>query len=121
MNTNVKTSHRMSATISTALLLMCACAFSGAFAGEQVRSERVKFQDLNIDTPEGVQALYGRIHSAALRVCSETDPILRQAAGACALKSEQDAIRKLDLPQLSAYYKVKTKRGEQAERLAAAR
>ena len=110
MNTNVKTSHRMSATISTALLLMCACAFSGAFAGEQVRSERVKFQDLNIDTPEGVQALYGRIHSAALRVCSETDPILRQ-----------DAIRKLDLPQLSAYYKVKTKRGEQAERLAAAR
>jgi UrcA family protein len=35
-----------------------------------VRSETVKFQDLNVGTPAGVEALYGRIHSAAVRVCS---------------------------------------------------
>jgi UrcA family protein len=120
MNENVKTKNRISASLSTALLLVCVCAFSGAFADEPVRSERVKFQDLNMDTPQGVQALYGRIHSAALRVCSASDPILRQAVVACAAKAEGDAIQKLNLPQLTAYSKIKAKGGERAERLAAA-
>ena len=79
MNANIKTANRIPRTLSTAMLLMCVCTFSGAFADEPVRSERVKFQDLNVDTPEGVQALYGRIHAAAGRVCSESDPIMRQA------------------------------------------
>jgi hypothetical protein len=39
---------------------------------------------------------------------------------ACAAKAEGDAIQKLNLPQLTAYSKIKAKGGERAERLAAA-
>ena len=119
MNANTKTANRIPRTLSTAMLLMCMCAFSGAFADEPVRSEKVKFQDLNVDTPEGVQALYGRIHSAAARVCSDSDPILRMAAALCAKKAEGDAIQKLNLPQLTAYYRIKT--GDRTQPLVAAR
>jgi UrcA family protein len=121
MNANVKTANRIPRTLSTAMLLMCVCAFSGAFADELVRSEKVKFQDLNVDTPEGVQALYGRIHSAAAGVCSESDPILRQAAVSCAKKAEGNAIQKLNLPQLTAYYRIKTKTGDHTQPFVAAR
>lgn len=48
-----------------------------ALADDGVRTETVKFQDLNTDTAAGVQALYGRIHSAAQRVCSQSEPLLR--------------------------------------------
>lgn len=121
MNANVKTANRIPRTLSTAMLLMCVCTFSGAFADEPVRSERVKFQDLNVDTQEGVQALYGRIHAAAARVCSDSDPVLRLAAVACARKAEGDAIQKLNLPQLTAYYKIKTKTGDHTQPLVAVR
>jgi UrcA family protein len=107
MNPNIKTSTRLALAISTAMLLTCVLALSSAFADEQVRSETVKFHDLNVDTPAGVQALYGRIHSAAMRVCSETDPILKMAVAACATTAEANAIESLKLPQLTAYYKVK--------------
>jgi UrcA family protein len=104
MNSNVQYIPR---ALSTAMLLTCVWAFSSASADEQVRSETVKFKDLNVNTLEGAQALYGRIHSAAKRVCSESDPILQLASAVCARKAEADAIEKLSLPQLTAYYKVK--------------
>jgi UrcA family protein len=121
MNANVKTTNRIPRILSTALILICSCASSGAFADEQVRSERVKFHDLNVNTPEGVQALYGRIHKAAFRVCDGSDPIQRQAVVSCAGKAEADAIQKLNLPQLTAYYKIKAKGGDQAQPLVANR
>ena len=31
----------------------------------------VQYQDLNLDSPEGVASLYGRIHTAALDVCTQ--------------------------------------------------
>jgi UrcA family protein len=119
MNSNVKTANRIPGALSTAMLLTCVWAFSSASADEQVRSERVKFQDLNVDTPEGVQALYGRIHSAAKRVCSESDAALQRASAACARKAEANAIEKLSLPQLTAYYKIKN--GDHTQPLVAAR
>ena len=121
MNSNIKTPNPIALALSTVMLLACMWDASSAFAGEQVRSETVKFQDLNVDTPEGIQALYGRIHAAAKRVCSESDPILLQAAGACARKAEANAIDKLNLSQLTAYYKVKSKAGDHTQPLIAAR
>jgi UrcA family protein len=119
MNSNVRTASYIPCAISTAMLLTCVWAFSSASADEQVRSERVKFHDLNVDTSEGVQALYGRIHAAAKRVCSESDPIMREASAACARKAEGNAIGKLSLPQLTTYYK--TKNGDHTQALIAAR
>jgi len=107
MNSNIK--NRIPLALATAMLLTCVWGGSSAVADEQVRSERVKFQDLNVDTPEGVQALYGRIHAAAKRVCAESDPVRQAAESACARKAEANAIEKLNLSQLTAYYKIKTK------------
>jgi UrcA family protein len=107
--------------VASAMLLIYMGGGSGAFADEEVRSERVKFQDLNVETPEGVQALYNRIHAAAKHVCTETDPVLRGAEGICARKAEGDAIAKLNMSQLTAYYKTKTKAGDHTQPLVAAR
>jgi len=119
MNSNIKT--RIPLAFAAAMLLTGMWGASSAFADEQVRSERVKFHDLNVETPEGVQALYGRIHAAALRVCAESDPVMRAAVGACARKAESNAIEKLNLSQLTAYYKTKTTGGDHTPPLVAAR
>jgi UrcA family protein len=58
------------------MLLTCAFAASGAFASEpdgQVRTEGIKYEDLNLSTTAGVGVLYQRIHSAAQRVCAGPD------------------------------------------------
>jgi UrcA family protein len=119
MNSTVKTESRIPVAFSIAMLLACAVIVSSAFADDQVRSETVKFADLNVNTPAGAEALYTRIHWAANRVCSQTDPVLRAAASACARKAEAQAIEKLSLPQLTAYYQMKT--GKHTEPLSASR
>lgn len=108
MKANVKGSSRPVVMVSTAVILACGWLGSTVLAGEPVRSEIVKFQDLNLSNPEGVQALYGRIHAAAKRVCSQTDPMFKSAAAVCARKAEAQAVAKVGLPQLVAYYRAQT-------------
>jgi len=119
MNRKYKTSFPLA--FATALLLTCGWAAPTAFADELIRSETVKFPDLNVTTQEGVQRLYTRIHTAAERVCAERDPILRLSVNACINKAEQNAIANANLSQLSAYYKNKTKTGDHTLPLVAAR
>jgi UrcA family protein len=107
MSSNVKTLSRVPLALTTAMLLAFG-AVSSAHANEQVRSETVKFGDLNVGTPSGVQALYERIHWAAKRVCSESDPLQQSAARSCTAKAEARAIQNLSLPQLTAFYQMKT-------------
>jgi UrcA family protein len=120
MNSNIKNVDRRSLAFSTAMLLACVWAVSTAYAGEELRSQTVKFQDLNVNTPEGVRALYGRIHAAAWQVCSSTgDPIEQFAARTCARKAEAKAIETVNLPQLTAFYQTKT--GDRTQPLSASR
>src|SRR6516164_8830286 len=102
MNSSVKIANRMPLAFSAAMLLACVWAVSTALAGEQVRSETVKFSDLDVSTSEGVQALYGRIHAAAWRVCAtrSADPLYQIGARSCARQAEGKAIDALNLPQL---------------------
>ena len=118
MNSRVKIAKRMPVA---ATLLACVWAISTAFAGEQMRSETVKFQDLDVNTSEGVQTLYGRIHAAAWRVCATTssDPWFYIAARRCASNAEVKAIETLNLPQLTAFYRAKT--GDRSQPLSANR
>jgi UrcA family protein len=116
MSSNVKT--RVPLAFAAAILLATVVA-SNAHGNEQVRSEAVKFADLNVDSPSGVQVLYERIHAAAQRVCNDTDPLQHMAASACARKAEARAIGKLGLPQLTAFYQTKT--GGQSQPLIANR
>jgi UrcA family protein len=106
MNSHIKT--RIPLTLASVMLLTCVWGASNAFTDEEVHSERVSFKDLNLDTPEGAEALYGRIHAAAKRVCNTTDPVLWSSEGPCVRKAEANAIGKVNRPQLSAYYKAKT-------------
>ena len=108
MSSNAKTLSRVPFIFVTGILLATVAATNAHANDEQVRSETVKFGDLNVGTPSGVQALYDRIHRAAKRVCSESDPIQWVAARACAQKAEARAIATVSLPQLTAYYQMKT-------------
>jgi UrcA family protein len=107
MNTNVQTLNKAFLAHAVTALLACVLVVSKASAGEQVRSETVKFHDLNISTPVGAEALYNRIHAAAKRVCA--DPVgFQPAVIACVRKSEAAAVGKVDQPLLTAYYRTKT-------------
>ena len=119
MNSNVKPDKRTSLGYVIATLLGCVLVASTTHADEQVRSQSVSFADLNVNTPAGARVLYDRIHSAAERVCADSDPLQRLAAGPCARKAEANAIEKLNLPQLTAYYRAKT--GKATEPLTATR
>ncbi|HEY6483551.1 MAG TPA: UrcA family protein [Steroidobacteraceae bacterium] len=119
MNSKLRTINRTFRAHSPAMLLACVLVASTALADEQVRTETVKFQDLNVDTPAGVETLYRRIHSAAGRVCSSNDPLEQLGAAACAKKAEAKAIEKVNQPSLTAFYRMKT--GDQRGMLTAKR
>ena len=113
MNSNIKTGSRAPRAVSLAVVLACVFGASSAFADDQVRTETVKFQDLNVGSTAGVETLYGRIHAAAKRVCSESDRMQQQRASACAKKAEAQAVENLNLPLLTAYHRAKTGGGTQ--------
>ena len=69
-----------------AMVLACVFVVSSAAAGEpapaygEVRTENIKFDDLNLATTAGVDALHKRIQAAANRVCAvSSDHHLDQA------------------------------------------
>jgi UrcA family protein len=109
--------------ITTHLMLIGILVGANAFAGQpddQVQKETVKFQELNVDTPAGVTALYQRIHSAARRVCNvgeDRNLGMQQQAKTCASEAEAGAIARVNSPALTAYYRIKT--GKQVAVLAA--
>ena len=109
MNSIAKTHNRTTLAYVAAMWLACGLIASNAYADGQVRSETVKFADLNVDTPAGAEALYGRIHAAARRVCDQPGSwMLGARTDACVTKAEGEAIAKVSLPLLTAYYEQKT-------------
>jgi UrcA family protein len=106
MNSIVKTETLGVRGCATAMLLACVLVAFNAHAGD-VRSETVKFADLNLSTPSGVDALYRRIHAAARRVC-EQPAGEETAARSCMLKAEGDAVSKVNIPLLTSLYQKKT-------------
>jgi UrcA family protein len=120
MGSKLQTINRAFLAHSAAMLLACVLVGSNAFADEQLRSETVKFEDLNVGTPAGVEALYRRIHSAAVRVCSPAGGWVGQiGAAACTKDAESKAVEKVNLPSLTAFYRMKT--GDHRETITAKR
>lgn len=87
---------------------------SHVLAGEpsDLPSITVKFADLNLQTPAGVEALYKRIHSAATQVCASDDryPSMLTYDRKCAAGAETQAIEKVHNAALSAFYQRKVGR-----------
>jgi UrcA family protein len=109
MSSKLQTLNRAFLAHCTAMLLACTFIASNALADEQVRSETVKFHDLNVSTSAGVEALYRRIHSAARHVCAPPEGWPTQLNSIlCARDAESRAIAKVNLPALTAYYQMKT-------------
>lgn len=93
--------------VASSLTAVCAAADSSEFP-----SVVVKFADLNLSSPEGVTALYRRIHAAARDVCKSYDfrsaaSILPGSADPCVRKAIQDAVNKVGHPALLAMYNAK--------------
>ena len=57
-------------SIACALVLVAGLPATAALAGPVVKKEVVRFDDLNLTSPAGVQALERRISAAAKRVCN---------------------------------------------------
>jgi UrcA family protein len=106
MNSNVKTENRSIHVYTVAMWLACALVACNVRA-DDVRSETVKFADLNLSSPSGVEALYVRIHAAARRVCSQP-PGEWTSDQACMRKAEGEAIGKVNVPLLTTFYQHKT-------------
>ena len=101
---------KMVAGVAALAILASAGAPSLAKAAVQgdLRSETVKFDDLNLASQAGVQALYVRIRTAAREVCG---PATLTGSGvsaavwrACVSASLHDAVLKVKNPALTAYY-----------------
>jgi len=117
MSSNVKSIDRSVLGYTAALWLACSLVAFNAHADE-VRSETVKFADLNLGTQAGVEALYGRIHAAARRVC-EQPAGEGEAVRPCMAKAESAAISKVNAPLLTAFYQKKS--GTQPQTIIAGR
>jgi UrcA family protein len=94
MSSNIRTISSLVLSYCGATALACGLVAPEAFARDQVRTENVQFQDLNLDTPGGLQTLRSRIHLAAQRVCSQPAQWQQAAAAACAENAEATALER---------------------------
>ena len=107
---NTITSTRFRTLVAGAILSALACAFatvSRADDGMAPPQVIVKFADLDVSTSQGAVALYGRIHSAAVDVCSRMyvfEQAYRLHKDACLQKVIGDAVIKVNRPALSAVF-----------------
>jgi UrcA family protein len=106
---------RLSGFVATAIVYVVASSFSTASTAansNEFPSTVVKFADLNLSTPQGAAALYRRINWAARDVCKAYDLSsghFEQPSNShpCVRKAVQDAVAKVNAPQLTAVYNAK--------------
>lgn len=107
---NSKIENAIHATFVTSALIISLFIAGAAFAGtpdDDVRSETVKFRDLDLQSDTGVSALYQRIQAAARRVCdqpSDAGVSSAYAVRSCKEKAESRAVMSVNVPSLTAYY-----------------
>jgi len=75
--------------------------------GREVRSLTVNFADLDLASAEGAQTLYGRLKTAARRVCGKAD--LRDLRAVedvkgCRAEALDSAVTRIDHPRLTALH-----------------
>lgn len=101
------------ATILGPLALGCAAVCSAGDIGD-VPHAAVKFGDLDLSSPVGAAALYGRIKAAAYDVCASFDTDSRDqidllGLDRCVHEAVRDAVVKVNQPALSAIYNARNR------------
>jgi UrcA family protein len=109
----MSTSHRSFVRTIAAVLFAMASSLllarysEGAASDEAAPSVTVRYHDLNLNSPEGVAALYGRISSAAREVCGSLesrDPMRKQLWNDCFYHAVANAVNTVHNGSLSAYH-----------------
>ncbi len=110
---NTTTSSPLRGLIAAAIFSAVASAFtavSAAADSTDVPQVVVKYADLNVSNPQGAAALYGRIRSAAERVCPRFERFnlaSKERMDACVHKAIMDAVTTVNQPALFAEYNAK--------------
>jgi UrcA family protein len=95
------------AGIAGMAVVLCLLSITPAWsASPDSRSVTVSFRDLDISTPAGAKALYGRIQSAAKQVCGYqgADLIEQSIWRSCYRNAISDAVGKVNSPLLTAVH-----------------
>ena len=99
------TRNKLLTVIYCLLVATWACTLvATAGAQESLPSKTVRYSDLDISNPEGAKALFHRIRAAARDVCDLSigrDAVLRAAEKACVDTAIDNAVRKVDSPELT--------------------
>lgn len=103
--------------IALLVAVSSAGALSGAFAvahADIPRSTTVSYADLDLSSPDDIDAFYRRIQDAARKVCKVRDPILRlylqveRAGSSCSRLTVAETVAELNIPMLSARHRTAT-------------
>jgi UrcA family protein len=84
--------------------------YNAARADESVTTQRVRFKDLNLDSPEGAAVLYVRIKGAASLVCGRWDHfdlLQAHAVRTCINGAVSRAVAQVNSPGLTSIYNEK--------------
>jgi UrcA family protein len=77
---------------------------------DEAPSVTVRYHDLNLNSPEGVASLYGRIHAAALDVCQQAEGpqlvnrVFWREWNECVAHAVGNAVQAVHNEKLSAYW-----------------
>lgn len=101
---------------ATSLTAIAACLALGTLGSARAAepSVKVSYQDLNLSTEQGSQALYARISAAARAVCvveDIRDLKARAAVDTCREQAIARAVQRVDSPRLAALYAAHQQRG----------
>jgi UrcA family protein len=98
----------MVSIIGTLALASALLAPHATYADDQRPTAAVRYGDLNLDTPTGIDALYRRIQVAAQEVCKDYAPHGTLAPSAahhlCMSNAVSGAVRSVGSTALAAYY-----------------
>jgi UrcA family protein len=106
--------RRAAAALTACLALGASASAYAAAPADATASVHVNYHDLNLATEQGTQVLYGRIVSAARKVCAPSDiRILVEvaAARACEAQAVAQAVRAVNNPRLAASYSAHQRQG----------
>jgi UrcA family protein len=105
---------RASAALTACLMIGAAATAHAAALPDATPSVRVNYRSADLATGQGTLALYGRIVSAARKVCAVSD--IRNLAEvslgrACEAQAVARAVRDVNSPRLAALYSAQLRRG----------
>jgi UrcA family protein len=102
------------AVICTIVVMNSAAA--GGPIGETLK-QQVNFADLNLNHPEGIAALYKRVHAAAVRVCEPTerdDMAHSSKLQLCIADATSRAVTDVNNPAFTAYANARNGLGQRS-------